>query len=202
LLKKITAGVAFDFATAPIVFDAAVYWLFRYAYLHDLEFFNNKLDTDRNPIAYSVFPEKYAARMSGGQADIIVSQLATYEKQTQERIIKARIYNDALSDLPGIVLPPLRTDGSHLYLNYAIQAEERDKLARFMTERLRDVQIGHHRNCASLPCFSDFYRDCPNAEKAAQRVIYLPLYPVYKDEQVRANVEAIRSYLQGANTWR
>ena len=202
LLKKIMAGVAFDFATAPIVFDSAVYWLFRYAYLHDLEFFNNKLDTDRNPISYSVFPEKYAARMSGGQADIIVSQLATYEKQTQERVTKARIYNDGLSDLPGIVLPPLRTDGSHLYLKYAIQAEERDKLARFMTERLRDVQISHHRNCASLPCFSDFYRDCPNAEKAAQRVIYLPLYPVYKDEQVRANVEAIRSYLQEANTWR
>ncbi len=60
LLKKMVAGAMFDAATMPLVFDTAVYWLFRYAYLHDVEFFNNKLDTDSNPVAYSQFPDRYA----------------------------------------------------------------------------------------------------------------------------------------------
>jgi dTDP-4-amino-4,6-dideoxygalactose transaminase len=201
LFKKILAGMSFDGATLPVVFDAAVYWLFRYAHLHDVAFFKNKLDTDSNPVAYSSFPDKYAIRMSSAQANMVIPQLDRYEAQTEERIAKARIYDDGLADVPGIVRPPLRTDGSHLYLYYSVLAEERDQVGRFMTERLRDVQISHHRNCASLPCFSDYYRDCPNAEKAAQRVIYLPLYPGYGDDQVRANVDAIRAYHRESNTW-
>ncbi len=86
--------------------------------------------------------------------------------------------------MPQVVRPPLREDGSHIYFYYSIQVEQRDRLARFMTERLRDVQISHHRNCASLPCFSAYHRECPNAEKASQRVVYLPTYPGYRNDQV------------------
>jgi dTDP-4-amino-4,6-dideoxygalactose transaminase len=67
------------------------------------------------------------------------------------------------------------------------------------TRKLRDAQISHHRNCASLPCFSKCYRDCPNAERASRSVIYLPTYPSYREDQVRANIEAIRGYFREAN---
>jgi perosamine synthetase len=201
LLKKMISGVMFDVATMPLVFDAGVYWLFRYAYLHDIDFFNNKLETDSNPVAYSDFPERYAVRMAGVQADIIVPQLPHYEVEMRERIAKAGIYDQGLADVPQVVRPPLRQDGSHSYFYYPIQVEGRDRLGRFMTERLRDVQISHHRNCASLPCFAAYYRDCPNAEKASQRVIYLPTYPGYRDDQVRANVESIRAFVRESNAW-
>lgn len=201
LWKKIATGFSFDAATLPGVFDAGVYWLFRYANLHDIDFFNNKLDTDSKPVAYDTFPERYSYRMSSVQADIIMPQLKWYKQHAEQRIEKARIYHQGLSDLPRIVIPPLRTDGSHTYMYYGIQCEDRDRLGRFMTERRRDVQISHHRNCASLPCFAAFHRDCPNAERVAQRLIYLPTYPGYRTEQVRANVEAICAYLRESNTW-
>ena len=201
LLQKMVAGLSFDTATLPVVFDASVYWLFRYAYLHDIDFFNNKLETDSNPVAYHEFPERYSYRMSSAQADIIIPQFKRYKRHAEERIAKAQVYHEGLADLPGIVLPPLRKDGSHVYMYYPIQCEDRDRLGRFMTERLRDVQISHHRNCAGLPCFTAFQRDCPNAERAAQRLIYLPTYPGYRDDQVTANVEAIRAYLRESNTW-
>jgi perosamine synthetase len=202
LLKKMIAGATFDLATMPLVFEAGIYWLFRYAYLHDIDFFNNKLETDSNPVAYTQFPKRYAVRMAGIQADIIVPQLPYYEAETQERIAKARIYDEGLADVPQVVRPPLREDGSHIYFYYPIQIEERDRLARFMTERLRDVQISHHRNCASLPCFAAYYRECPNAEKASQRVIYLPTYPGYRDDQVAANVESVRAFVRESNVWK
>lgn len=199
LRKKIITGASFDIATLPVVFDAGVYWLFRYAYLHDIAFFKNKLDTDSNPKSYSSLPAAYAHQMSGAQADIILPQFSHYRRQTEERVAKAQIYYDGLKDLPGVVLPPMRRDGSHIYLYYTIQSEERDRLALSMTRKLRDVQISHHRNCASLPCFSSFARDCPNAERAARNALYLPTYPGYRDDQVVANVEAIRAFLREGN---
>ena len=194
LLRKIFAGITLDIATTPLIFDAFVYWMFRYALLHDRKFFMNKLDTDSNPGMFTTLPSQYAARMSNEQANIVLPQFANYEADTKERIAKAKIYNDGLADLPGIVLPPFRMDGSHIYHYYSIQSKDRDRLARFMTERLRDVMVSHHRNCAGLPCFSGFHRECPNAEKAENRVIYLPAYPAYRESQIAANIEAIRAY--------
>jgi dTDP-4-amino-4,6-dideoxygalactose transaminase len=199
LIKKMITGATYDIATNPLVFGAFVYWVFRYAYLHDLDFFNNKLDTDSNPVAYSKFPDKYAHRMSSVQAEIASGHLVGFEEGTAERIAKAKMYHEGLSDIPGLVLPPLRTDGSHIYMYYPIQYEDRDGLVRAITRDLRDLQISHHRNCAGLECFSEYFRDCPNAERASRNVIYLPTYPGYRDDQVRANIEAIRAYFRRAN---
>lgn len=198
LLKHMMTGAGFDIATCPPIFDTTVYWLFRHAYLHDVKFFNNKLDTDSAPVSYSSFPTRYAYRMSGVQADIITSQFASFEKNVEERIAKAKLYSAGLEGVPGLTIPPLRTDGSHIYVYYSVLAHDRDELARAMTRGLRDVQISHHRNCASLECFSRFHRDCPNAERASRQVLYLPVYPGYSDDQIRANIDAIHRFARGS----
>jgi perosamine synthetase len=201
LLKKMAKGAAFDLATAPPIFDACVYWLFRYANLHGLDFFTNKLDTDNDPISYSAFPTSYAYRMSSIQADLVRLQLDRFDRQTEERIAKAEIYDAGLRDFPDIVLPPLRTNGSHIYFYYPIQCERREALARYLTQKLRDVQISHHRSCSDMACFAAWHRDCPQAAKAARGVIYLPTYPGYREDQVRANIEAIRAFFREGNRW-
>ena len=199
LLKKAAKGAAFDLATFPPVFYSAVYWLFRYAYLHNMDFFSNKLDTDANPVAYSTFPQGYAYRMSGAQAAIIRAQLDRYEAQSKERIGKAALYYEGLKDLPQLTLPPLRQDGSHIYCYFTVLARDRDALARSMTQQYRDVQISHHRNCAGLPCFTEYARPCPNAEIASREALYLPTYPSYRNDQVEANIAAIRRHLREHN---
>jgi dTDP-4-amino-4,6-dideoxygalactose transaminase len=136
--------------------------------------------------------------MSGVQADIITSQFASFEKNVEERIAKARLYAAGLDGVPGLTIPPMRTDGSHIYVYYSVLAHDRDELGRAMTRGLRDVQISHHRNCASLECFSAFHRDCPNAERASRQVLYLPVYPGYGEDQIRANIDAIRRFAGGS----
>lgn len=194
VLKKMFKGATFDIATTPLIFSAFVYPLFRNAYLHNLEFFKNKLDTDLNPVSYTRFPEKYAYQMWVVQGDIVVEQLPHVKKDIMERIDLAKIYHEGLMGLPDLVLPPLRTDGSHTYMYYPIHFLKRDDLALWMAKNYRDVQISHHRNCASMSCFSDYFSDCPNAETAAKGVIYLPTYPGYGREEATANVHAIQSY--------
>src|SRR5262245_25113701 len=198
LLKQMMTGAGFDLATAPPIFDTTVYWLFRHAYLHDLKFFNNKLDTDSAPVWYANFPKRYAYRMSGVQAGIITSQFAWFETNVAERIAKARLYAAGLEGVPGLTLPPTRVDGSHIYVYYSVLAHKRDELARAMTRGLRDVQISHHRNCAALECFAAFYRDCPNAERASRQVLYLPVYPGYGEDQIRANIDAIHRFARSS----
>jgi perosamine synthetase len=198
LLKHMMTGAGFDLATSPPIFDTTVYWLFRHAYLHDVKFFNNKLDTDSAPMSYSIFPARYAYRMSGVQADIITAQFASFEKNVHERIAKARLYAAGLEGISGLTLPPTRDDGSHIYVYYSVLARDRDELAREMTRGLRDVQISHHRNCAALECFSQFHRHCPNAERAAREVLYLPVYPGYGEDQIRANIDAIQRFARGS----
>lgn len=200
LLKKVAKGAGFDVATLPLVFGTIVYWLFRYAYLHGIKLFSNQLDTDSRPVSYTSFPPGYACRMSATQAEIIRSHLGRFRHDSEERIFKAQLYHDGLNGSAGLVLPPLRRDGSHIYLYYPIQCEDRDALARSLTRRLRDVQVSHHRNCASLACFATFARDCPNAERAARSVVYLPTYPGYREDQVRANIEAIRAHFRDRAT--
>lgn len=199
LISKMAKGAAFDLATSPGMFDLGVYWLFRYASLHGAEFFKNKLDTDSNPVAYDRFPAAYSYRMSGAQADLIRAQLDRVDRHAEERIAKAQIYDAGLRDIPGLVLPPLRTDRSHTYFYYPLQCEDREGLTRYMTEKLRDVQISHHRNCAAMPCFADYRQDCPNAALAERRLIYLPTYPGYREDQVRANIDVIRDFFQKAS---
>ena len=196
LWKKAAKGAAFDVATEPAVFDSAVYWLFRHAYLKQKEFFKNQLDTDANPTACTKFPKRYACRMSDAQAAIIRAQLSRCNAQSAERIAKAVLYQSGLKDITGLTLPPLRQDGSHIYLYYTILARDRDGLARSMTRQYRDVQVSHHRNCANLSCFAEFSRPCPNAEHASQQALYLPTYPGYRLDQVEANIAAIRRYAQ------
>jgi perosamine synthetase len=196
LWKKAAKGAAFDIATERAIFDSAVYWLFRHAYLQQKEFFKNQLDTDANPIAYAEFPERYACRMSDTQAAIIRAQLSRCDAQATDRIAKAALYNAGLTEVPGLTLPPFRQDGSHIYLYYTVLACDRDGLARSMTRQYRDVQVSHHRNCANLSCFGEFSAPCPNAERASQQALYLPTYPGYRLDQVEANIAAIRRYAQ------
>jgi perosamine synthetase len=199
LWKKAAKGAAFDLATFSLVFDSVVYWLFRYAYLHNMDFFSNKLDTDANPVAHRTFPQRYAYRMSGAQAAIIRAQLDRCEAQSKERIGKAALYQEGLKDVPELTLPPHRLDGSHIYFYFTVLARDRDALARSMTQQYRDVQISHHRNCASLPCFAEYARPCPNAEAASREALYLPSYPGYGDDQIEANIAAIRRHAREHN---
>lgn len=196
LVQKMAKGAAFDAATSPPAFELGVYWLFRHASLRGLKFFSNKLATDSSPVAYRNLPASYAYRMSGVQADLVQMQLANVDEHTNERIRKAKMYAEGLRGLSDVVLPPLRTDGSHIYFYYPIQCRERENLVRYMTERLRDIQISHHRNCAEMACFAEYARDCPNAARAERCVIYLPTYPGYRENEVLKNIETIRTFFQ------
>jgi dTDP-4-amino-4,6-dideoxygalactose transaminase len=128
------------------------------------------------------------------QARLALPQLGQVDLNSRARIRAAETYHEGLRDVPEILLPPLRTDFSHIYTYFPIQVDDRQALLRFLMRNRRDVAAQHLKNCADLPCFEEFRRDCPNARATAQAVVLLPTYPRYAPREVERNIEQIRRY--------
>ncbi len=194
LFKKMLSGLASDIATWPPLFSIFTFWVFRYAYLHDIEWLNRKVKVDIDPKIKTKIPDDYLCQMTSAQAKIVQRQLLTYEAFIEKRIELAKIYDEGLKDIKEIIIPPLNTDGSHVYAHYAIQAPDRENLIRYLIKNGQDVAIQHLKNCASLTCFSEHHRDCPNAEATASENILMASYARYSKNAVEKNIRLIRDF--------
>ena len=193
-LTKLASGVASDLATWPPFFKAFTYRVFRYGFLHDVGVLNSQVTVDVDPQLKRSLPESYLRRMTPMQARLVLGQLASVDDHIRQRIERAQIYHAGLQDLSDVSLPPLRTDFSHTYNYFPIQVADRQALLRQMMTDRRDVAGQHLHNCADLPCFEEFHRDCPNARSTARSVLLLPTYPRYSMQDVERNVASIRRY--------
>jgi dTDP-4-amino-4,6-dideoxygalactose transaminase len=130
------------------------------------------------------------------QAHLIGEQLPMVDDFARIRLERARVYHDGLTGQPGIRLPPWREDGSHIYLQYPVQLEDRWDYVRYMMKHGRDLAIQHMASAAELDIFKEFRRDCPVARDTAERVVLLPTYPNYPLQEAIENVRVTRDYLR------
>ena len=85
-----------------------------------------------------------------------------------------------------------------VYLPVSIDEAVLEAIRSLLCRHGRDITLSYHRNCAALPCFAEFGRDCPNAERTANAVIYLPTYPRYAEAEIDKTVDIIRRYFAQA----
>ena len=193
-VSEVAHGLATDLATWPPLFRALTFWVFRFAFLQELSLLNRQVSFDNDPELRRELPSPYRCRMTPLQARIVLRQLARVDELTRERIARARLYHDGLADVPELILTPLRSDFSHMYTYFPIQADDRNALLRHLMRQGRDVAGQHIKNCADFPAFEAWHRDCPNARRTANAVVLLPTYPRYSLREVEANVRVIREY--------
>ncbi len=197
ITRKVKSGLIHDIASFPILFQLLTYRILRYSYLNDVEFVNKKVR--RNPQVSQPakeLPEFYKSSYTSFQARLGLSQLNSIDGDIKTRIDNAHLYYEGLKDIDELILPPLRTDGSHTYLWFPVQYSHRDDLLQFMFIRHRDIAAGHFTNTADSPRFAEFYRDCPNSRKVEKELIYLPTYPRYSRREVEKNIQVIRQYFR------
>lgn len=192
--RKMLSALITDVATRPPAFPLFFFPLFRWAFINDVEAINNKTKIDINPQLMDRVPPEYLCRLSDPQAHMVLAQIDGVAANIRARIAAASRYHDGLQGLPGLILPPLRLDGSHLYWYFPIQAENHKDLVRHAMRQGRDITVSYHRNCADMPCFKRWFRDCPNARATAASLIYLPTYPAYGGDEIDRTISAIRSY--------
>jgi perosamine synthetase len=196
LMKRAAFCLVGDVLTTRPVFDAFTFWLYRYGHLHGIDAITNRWRGEDEPVIRRTIPPRSLKRMTHMQARLILRMLDRVDADAAVRVSCARQYHEGLQGIPEILLPPMREDGSHVYLTFPIQVPDRDALLRFLVQHGRDLTLQHIGNCADYPCFAEYHRDCPNARATADQVLLLPTYPGYGRAEIDRNVALIRRYFQ------
>jgi dTDP-4-amino-4,6-dideoxygalactose transaminase len=139
------------------------------------------------------------SRLDEIQAAILRVKLRHLSNWQRARQSHAAEYNGLLSQIPG-VMPPLAPEGfEHVYHQYTIRIEQRDALQKFLRERKIGSTVYYPYPLHLQPLYASLGHkpgDFPHAERAAQEVLSLPMYPELRKEQIARVVEAIAEFLK------
>ena len=135
------------------------------------------------------------ARMDGIQGAVLGVKLKYLPEWTESRRKNAALYNQLLADAKGVTMPVEADYAKHVYHIYPILVKNRDALITHLEGQ--GVFCGIHY---PVPIhLTEAYRflgykkgDSPVAEKAAARILSLPMFPELTEEQITYVTDAVR----------
>ncbi len=140
----------------------------------------------------------YNSRLDELQAAILRVKLAHLNRWNARRAQIAARYFAGLKDLPA-ELPAVAPGNTHVYHVYAILAERRDELQRFLADRGVPTIIYYPRPLHLQKVYADLgyaTGDFEVAERVSERILPLPMYPELTDEQVDYVIESIHRFFE------
>jgi len=139
----------------------------------------------------------YNSRLDALQAAVLQAKLPHLEGWSAKRRANAAYYDHAFANLPEIRTPVIDPANESIYNQYTIRTEKRDALQKFLKEREIGNMIYYPLPLHLQPCFSYLgYKkgSCPEAERAANEVLSLPIYPELTQAQLDEVVEGVRAF--------
>ncbi len=135
----------------------------------------------------------YNYRMEGMQGAILRVKLRYLEGWTEARRAHAARYASLLADA-GLGLPAEMPWARHVYHVFAVRTREREALMKRLNDQ--GVQTGIHYPIPVhlQPAYADpawGKGSFPNAERAADEVLSLPMYPEMTEEHLQAVARAV-----------
>jgi dTDP-4-amino-4,6-dideoxygalactose transaminase len=150
--------------------------------------------------AYEVLAPGFKYNLSDLAAAIGIPQLRHCDAFHARRRAIARRYHQALQGLEAVRVPQVADEASHAWHLYVIQLElgalsiDRDQFIRELTRRKIGVSV-HFIPLHLQPYYRDRYGyapgDFPNAYRAFQRIISLPIYAKMSDDDVEDVIAAV-----------
>jgi perosamine synthetase len=190
LLSTGLAGLLVDIGTWPPLFSKLTFTIVR----KNLSLVDQRLDPEAGRSRLKDFPDDYFRPMRPWQAALGLQQLNQLEAETRSRLDRAKAYHRGLECLPEVIKPPLSSGHSNIYTYFPVQVPNRHDLLKLSQKHGRDFAAQHLRNCADLPAFAEFYRDCPAARAASSELVLLPTYPRYPMAEVQRNIEVLKDF--------
>jgi dTDP-4-amino-4,6-dideoxygalactose transaminase len=138
-------------------------------------------------------------RLDELQAAILRVKLRHLPEWQRARQAHAAEYTRQFSQIPG-VMPPIAPEGyEHVYHQYTIRVERRDALQKVLTERKIGSSVYYPVPLHLQPLYASLGHkagDFPHAERAAQEVLSLPMYPELRAEQIARVTETVSGFLR------
>lgn len=141
--------------------------------------------------------EGHNYRMDELQAVVLWTKLRYLPEWTERRRDKAALYNEMLAGVEEVETPREMAYARHVYHLYVIRARRRDALQAYL--RARGVETGLHYpvplHLQRAYAYLGYPRGTfPVAERAAEEILSLPLYPDLTEAQITYVSDAIRSF--------
>jgi dTDP-4-amino-4,6-dideoxygalactose transaminase len=137
------------------------------------------------------------SRLDTLQAALLLVKLPHLQEWTEERRGHAAAYRRHLAGIPGVRVPVDRPNDRAVYHTFVIEAERRDGLRAFLTERLIGTQIHYpvpiHLQAAARE-LGYSAGSFPIAEAQATRILSLPVYPELTPDDVVRVAASIREF--------
>lgn len=138
------------------------------------------------------------SRLDEIQAAILRVKLRHLPEWQRARQSHAAEYTRVLAQVPA-VMPPQAPEGyEHVYHQYTVRVERRDALQKFLAERQIGSSIYYPTPLHLQPIYAALKHkpgDFPHAERAAQEVLSLPMYPELRSEQIAAVTSAVAEFM-------
>jgi dTDP-4-amino-4,6-dideoxygalactose transaminase len=139
----------------------------------------------------------FTARLDTIQAIVLSHKLPLLDGWNEQRRAAAALYADGLAGVGDVELPRVAPASDPVWHLYVIQTADPQGLAL----HLRDRQIGSGFHYPEPAHLSKAYRSLghpagsfPVTERAAKRVLSLPMFPGITESQIEAVVEGVRTY--------
>jgi dTDP-4-amino-4,6-dideoxygalactose transaminase len=136
------------------------------------------------------------SRLDEIKACALVVKFPHLQSWNTQRLKNAKYYNQKLQGLP-IILPKIDDETSHIFHQYVIRVEERDKLQAFLKEKGIQTGIYYPVPLHLQECFAHFgYKDgdFPESERAALTSLALPVFPELKKIEKDYIVRTVKEF--------
>ncbi len=139
-------------------------------------------------------------RLDALQAAILQAKFKYLDAWTLARQRNADIYDQLIQqeELEEFITPPWRRlNDRHIFNQYVIRAKNRDHLKNHLSEQGIQTEIYYPLPMHLQPCFSYLGHqkgDFPEAEKAAQESLAIPIYPELNKNQQEQIVVSIKEF--------
>jgi len=137
------------------------------------------------------------SRLDTIQAAMLLVKLKHLDAWTEGRRRNAAFYQKALAGVPALLVPGDQKHEKAVYHTFIVQSERRDELKVFLAARGIDTAIHYprpiHLQDAAAPLGKP-RGSYPVAERQAERILSLPVYPELTREQLEWVAASIRDF--------
>lgn len=137
------------------------------------------------------------SRLDALQAAVLDVKLGHLEEWNRARRAVAAAYDAALDAAPGLTLPVETPGARHVYHLYVVRTRRRDELRRYAAENGVGVGIHYPVPLHLQPAFRHLGYGpgrFPVAERLADSILSIPLYPEMQDAQVAQVVRTLTAF--------
>ncbi len=137
----------------------------------------------------------YNMRLDEIQCAILRLKLQKLPGWTKRRQEIAQIYIAAFKDLPGVKTPVTKDYSNHIYHQFTLIAENRDKLMAYVKEKGVGTAVHYPIPLHLQECFAylgEGVGSYPVAEDVAKKIFSIPVYPELTTEEIQYIIATVR----------